>query len=49
MERGPSAEDNISMASIIEQMDATTVIPPDFNALVDDFGNLLLKRRAGDR
>ena len=29
--------------AIIEQMDCTTVIPPDFNARVDDACNLLLK------
>ncbi len=29
---------------IVEQMDATTVVPPDFRASVDDFMNLLLHR-----
>jgi N-methylhydantoinase A len=28
--------------AIVEQMDATTVIPPDFSARVDEFSNLLL-------
>ena len=32
--------------AIVEQMDATTVIPPDFGARVDDFFNLLLQKRA---
>ncbi|MBK7473352.1 MAG: hypothetical protein IPI73_24675 [Betaproteobacteria bacterium] len=29
--------------AIIEQMDATTVIPPDFEATTDDWGNLILR------
>jgi N-methylhydantoinase A len=31
--------------AIVEQMDTTTLLPPDFDASVDGFGNLLLKRR----
>jgi N-methylhydantoinase A/oxoprolinase/acetone carboxylase beta subunit len=29
--------------AIVEQMDCTTVVPPDFGVRVDDAGNLLLK------
>jgi len=31
--------------AIIEQMDTTTLLPPDFHAAVDPVGNLLLTRR----
>ena len=31
--------------AIVVQLDATTVIPPGWSALVDDFGNLLLERK----
>jgi N-methylhydantoinase A len=31
--------------AIVEQMDTTTLLPPDFKAAVDLFGNLLLTRR----
>ena len=29
--------------AIVEQMDATTVLPPDFRARIDQFGNLMLE------
>jgi N-methylhydantoinase A len=29
--------------AIVEQMDATTVVPPDFEGRVDSFGNLFLE------
>ncbi|TFF21854.1 hydantoinase/oxoprolinase family protein [Jiella endophytica] len=32
--------------AILEQADATTVVDPDLTARVDDFGNLILERRA---
>src|SRR5258706_3766458 len=32
--------------AIVEQMDCTTVVPPDFGVRVDDAGNLLLKLNA---
>jgi N-methylhydantoinase A len=35
--------DGFSGPAIVEQMDCTTVVPPDFNVRVDDAGNLLLK------
>lgn len=38
-----SAGNRISGPAIIEEYDATTVIPPDFRALVDPKGNLLLE------
>jgi N-methylhydantoinase A len=37
--------DTINGPAIVEQMDATTVIPPDFDARVDALGNLLLQKR----
>jgi N-methylhydantoinase A len=36
--------DEIAGAAIIEQMDTTTLLPPDFRATVDPAGNLLLRR-----
>jgi N-methylhydantoinase A len=36
--------DALEGPAIVEQMDTTTVLPPDFGATVDEFGNLLLKR-----
>lgn len=33
--------------AIVEQMDTTTVIPPDFEARADAWGNLILRRRTG--
>jgi N-methylhydantoinase A len=33
--------------AIIEQMDTTTIIPPDFQARVDEWGNLILRRTQG--
>ena len=32
--------------TIVEQFDATTVVPPGWHALVDRFGNLILERRS---
>ena len=40
-----AAGDRIPGPVVIEQMDATTVIPPDFEAEVDDFLNLYIARR----
>jgi len=34
--------------AIIEQMDTTTIIPPDFQAHVDEWGNLILRRFEGN-
>jgi N-methylhydantoinase A len=34
--------------AIVEQMDATTIVPPGWDARVDALGNLLLMRRASD-
>jgi N-methylhydantoinase A len=34
--------------AIITQYDTTTVLPPGWRALVDETGNLVLERRAGD-
>ena len=39
---GLSPGDVLQGPAIVEQMDATTVIPPDFRARVDEFSNLLL-------
>jgi N-methylhydantoinase A len=39
------AGDEIAGPAIIEQMDTTTVLPPDFRASVDTLGDLLLRRR----
>jgi N-methylhydantoinase A len=36
------AGDTFSGPAIVEQMDATTVIPPDVRCEVDDFGNMML-------
>lgn len=38
----------ISGPAIIEQLDATTVVPPGWVGMVDGFGNLLLTRAAGE-
>jgi len=35
----------IAGPAIIEQMDTTTVIPPDFDALADEWGNLILTQK----
>jgi N-methylhydantoinase A len=34
--------------AIVEQMDSTVVVPPDWRADIDDFGNMILRlqRRA---
>jgi N-methylhydantoinase A len=32
--------------AIVEQFDATTVIPPDWSARVDSYRNLILEREA---
>ena len=37
--------DTIEGPAIVEQMDATTVIPPDFTGRVDEHGNLMLALR----
>jgi N-methylhydantoinase A len=37
------AGDRFRGPAIVEQMDCTTVVPPDFAARVDDAGNLLLE------
>ena len=37
--------DTIEGPAIVEQMDATTVIPPDFKGRVDEHGNLMLALR----
>jgi len=34
--------------AIIEQMDATTIIPPDFTATVDEWENLILRCASGE-
>jgi N-methylhydantoinase A len=31
--------------AIVEQMDTTTVVPPDFDARADEWGNLILKKK----
>jgi N-methylhydantoinase A len=36
--------DTIKGPAIVEQMDATTVVPPDFDARVDELGNLILQK-----
>lgn len=36
--------DTFSGPAIVEQMDCTTVVPPDFSVHVDEAGNILLKR-----
>jgi N-methylhydantoinase A len=41
-----AAGDTLEGPAIVEQMDATTVIPPDFRAEVDRYANLML--RVGD-
>ena len=33
--------------AVVLQMDATTVVPPGWEARVDDFGNLIITRVAG--
>ena len=35
----------IAGPAIIEQMDTTTIVPPDFTATADEWGNLLLRTR----
>jgi N-methylhydantoinase A len=37
--------DTLVGPAIIEQMDTTTLLPPDFSVTVDSYGNLLLTRR----
>jgi N-methylhydantoinase A len=37
---------SFSGPAIVEQFDATTVVPPDWRAAVDAFGNLILDRKA---
>jgi N-methylhydantoinase A len=37
-----TADDSLVGPAIIEQMDATTLIPPDLSVRVDEFGNLLI-------
>jgi N-methylhydantoinase A len=32
--------------AIVEQMDTTTVVPPDFDARADEQGNLILRIRS---
>jgi N-methylhydantoinase A len=39
--------DRFGGPAIVEQMDCTTVVPPDFGARVDDAGNLLLEVKNG--
>jgi N-methylhydantoinase A len=34
----------ITGPAIVEQMDTTTVVPPDFRARADEWGNLILDR-----
>ena len=36
--------DEIEGPAIIEEVDSTTVIHPDYQAVVDEFGNLFLRR-----
>jgi N-methylhydantoinase A len=36
--------DTFGGPAIVEQMDATTVVPPDFRARVDEFGNMMLEK-----
>ncbi len=40
-----SPGDELEGPAIVEQMDTTTLLPPDFKATVDAFGNLFLTRR----
>jgi len=39
------AGEELDGPAIIEQMDTTTLLPPDFHAAADPVGNLLLTRR----
>jgi N-methylhydantoinase A len=39
------AGDGIEGPAIVEQMDTTTLVPPDFRTSVDPFGNLFLARK----
>jgi N-methylhydantoinase A len=39
--------DEFQGPAIVEQMDCTTVVPPDFGVRVDEAGNLLLRTRNG--
>ena len=41
-----SPGNRIEGPAIIEQYDATTVVPPEWNAAVDRYGNLRLRRRS---
>jgi N-methylhydantoinase A len=35
---------SLSGPAIVEQMDTTTIVPPDFDAKADPWGNLILTR-----
>jgi N-methylhydantoinase A len=37
--------DQVPGPAVIEELDSTTVVHPDYEALVDQYGNLLLRRR----
>jgi N-methylhydantoinase A len=37
--------DRLSGPAVIEELDSTTVVHPNYEALVDQYGNLLLRRR----